>query len=125
MPHDMVFSGGEALNVMRNLKGRAAQVAAHFRRKVPATASIRVEARITTGDPSRGILDIASEVNADLIVMGVPPRSRLDEVLFGSTLRALLRRSKTPVLVVPVRAGAYTWLDESDDLNSATERQVR
>ncbi len=118
-PYHMVFSGGEALTVMRNLKGRAAQVAAHFRRKVPATASIRVEARITTGDPGRGILDVASEVKADLIVMGVPPRSRIDEVLFGSTLRGILRRAKTPVLVVPVRAGAYKWLDERDDLNIA------
>jgi universal stress protein A len=120
VPHHMVFSGGEALNVMRNSKRRAAQVAAQFRRKVPATAGIRVDARITTGDPRRGILDIASEVKADLIVMGVPPRSRIDEVLFGSTLRGILRRAKTPVLVVPVRAGAYKWLDESDDLHIAT-----
>lgn len=119
VPHHMVFSGGEALRVTRNLKGRAAQVAEHFRRKIPAHATIRVEARVTTGAPYRGILDIASEVNADLIVMGVPPRSRIDEVLFGSTLRLVLRHTKTPVLVVPVLAGAYKWLDETDDLNIA------
>ena len=94
----MVFSGGEALRVTRNLRAQAAQVAEHLRQKIPADVSIRVDARVTTGDPHRGILDIASEVKADLIVMGVPPRSRFDEVLFGSTLRTVLRRAKIPVL---------------------------
>jgi nucleotide-binding universal stress UspA family protein len=113
-PHHMVFSGGEAIRVARNLRGQAAQVADHLRRKIPANASIRVDARVTSGDPHRGILDIASEVKADLIVMGVPPRSRVDEVLFGSTLRSVLRRTKIPVLVLPVPAGAYRWLEETD-----------
>jgi nucleotide-binding universal stress UspA family protein len=115
---DMVFSGGEVRRVARNLKGRAAQVAEHFRKRIPANATVRVEARVTTGHPHHGILAIASEVDADLIVMGVAPRSRIDEVLFGSTLRGVLRRAQTPVLVVPVLAGAYRWLDESDDPNT-------
>ena len=118
-PHHMVFSGGEALRVTRNLQGRAAQVAERLRRKIPADVRIRVDARVTTGDPHRGILDIASEVNADLIVMGVPPRSRFDEVLFGSTLRSVLRRAKIPVLVLPVLAGAYKWLEETDGVEIA------
>jgi nucleotide-binding universal stress UspA family protein len=118
-PSHMVFSGGEALRAVRNTKGRAAQVAAQFRKKIPANAGLRVEARVTTGAPHRAILEIASEVDADLIVMGVPPRSRIDEVLFGSTLRFILRRAKTPVLVVPVPAGAYRWLDGTDDLSVA------
>ena len=113
-PHHMVFSGGEALRVTRNLKGQAAQVAEHLRRKIPANASIRVDARVTTGEPHRGIFEIASEVKADLIVMGVPPRTRFEEVLFGSTLRKVLRRAKIPVLVLPVLAGAYRWLEDTD-----------
>ena len=40
--------------------------------------------------------------------MGVPPRSRFDEVLFGSTLRTVLRRAEVPVLVLSVLAGAYS-----------------
>ena len=114
VPNHTVYSGGEALRVTRNLKRRADQVAEQLRRKIPATARVRVDARVTTGDPHRGILDVATEVNADLIVMGVPPRSRLDEVLFGSTLRSVLRRATIPVLVLPVRAGANQWLAETD-----------
>jgi universal stress protein A len=114
VPHRMVFSGGEAAMAIRHLRGRAEQVAEHFRNKIPANANIRVDARVTTGDPHRGILETASEVKADLIVIGVPPRSRFDEALFGSTLRGVLRGAKTPVLVLPVLAGAYRWLDETD-----------
>ena len=105
VPRHMVFSGGEALRVTRNLQVQAAHVAERLRRKAPVDIRVRVEARVTTGDPHRGILDIASEVDADLIVMGVPPRTRFDEMLFGSTLRNVLRRAKIPVLVLPVPAG--------------------
>ncbi len=110
----MVFSGGEALKVTGRLRGQTTQLAERLRKKVPADLSIRVDARVATGDPHRRILEIASEVKADLIVMGVTPRSRFDEVLFGSTLRSVLRRTKIPVLVVPVLAGAYEWLEETD-----------
>ena len=121
-PHHMVFSGGEALRVARNLRGQATQVAERLRRKMPADVRIRVDVRVTTGDPHRGIVDIASEVKADLIVMGVPPRSRFDEVLFGSTLRTVLRRARIPVLVLAVLAGAYRWLDETDGVEIAVTR---
>ena len=38
------------------------------------------------------------------------PRSRFDEMLFGSTLRGVVRRASCPVLVVPVIAGAHEWI---------------
>lgn len=72
-----------------------------------------LDARVTTGAPHRQILDIA-EVKGDLIVMGVPPRNRLDEALFGSTVRNLVRLVKIPVLMIPVPAGASKWLEDTD-----------
>ena len=108
-----VFASGEALRITRKLSGQTTQFGERLRRNVPADVRLRVDARVTTGEPHRRILDIASEVKADLIVMGVPPRSRFDEVLFGSTLRSVLRRTKTPVLVLPVLAGAYEWLEKT------------
>lgn len=113
-PHHMVLSGGDARRVMTHLRGRGTQASEWLRRKIPADVRIRVDARVTTGHPHVGILDTASEVDADLIVMGVPPRSRLDEVLFGSTLRHVLRRATVPVLVLPVLAGAHKWSGEID-----------
>jgi nucleotide-binding universal stress UspA family protein len=118
-PNRTVFSGGEAMRVARNLRAQAGHVAERLRRRVPADVRIRADARVTTGDPHRGILDTASEVAADLIVLGIPPRSQLDLVLFGSTLRHILRRTKIPVLVLPVAAGAYKWLEETDGVEAA------
>ena len=115
-PGHMVFSSGEGAKIRRHLQSQAANVAERLRRKIPASIGVEVDVRVTTGDPHRGILTVASEVNADLVVMGVPPRSRIDEVLFGSTLQRVLRRTKIPLLVVPVAAGAHKWLDEMDGI---------
>jgi len=109
-----VFSGGEAVRVTRHLRRQADEIAERLRRRVPADVRIRVEARVSTGDPHRAILGVAAEVGADLVVMGVPPRSRLDQLLFGSTLRQVVRRTTLPVLVVPVSSGAYHWLQEPE-----------
>ena len=106
----MVFSGSEAFGAMDEAHAEAANVAARLRREIPASAAHQVDSRVTTGDPHHGILDVASQVQADLIVMGVPPRGRVDEVLFGSTLRGVLRRATSPVLVLPVVAGAHEWV---------------
>jgi hypothetical protein len=70
---------------------------------------------VVTGDAPLGIIETATSTAADLIVMGVAPRTRIDEVVFGSTLRAVLRRATQPVLVLPVVAGAYEWIDGVPD----------
>lgn len=114
----MAFSGGEAGRAARILSDQAAQATERLGEKIPA--DVQVDARVTTSDPHRAILDVASEVDADLIVMGVPPRSRLDEVLFGSTLRRVLRGAKIPVLALPVPAGAYHWLEHTEGEKVAT-----
>ena len=73
-----------------------------------------VESLVVTGVPSRRIVETAASSNADLIVMGVAPRTPFDEAVFGSTLRGVLRRATVPVLVVPVVAGGQRWLDDAN-----------
>ena len=109
-PGRMVFSAGEASNAIDDVHAEAFDAATRLRQEIPEILAERVQPRVTTGEPSRGILDVASQVKADLIVMGVPPRGRMDEVLFGSTLRGVLRRARIPVLVLPVVAGGHEWL---------------
>jgi hypothetical protein len=67
-----------------------------------------------TDDPGTSITRTAAENAADLIVMGVAPRTWLDEAVFGSTLRAVLRKTQTPVMVLPVIAGAPEWIEGLD-----------
>lgn len=111
--HGMTFSGSERLEIAGRRQAEAEVVARRLRRKLPPECRFRVDARVQTGDVDRAILEVAQEADADLIVIGVPPRNSLDVLLFGSTLRRLLRRARVPLLVVPVPAGAAAWLEET------------
>jgi nucleotide-binding universal stress UspA family protein len=113
---DTAYSGGQALEVARNVRSETARISARLRRKIPADMRLRVDEHVTTGDPHRAILNVAKDVDADLIVMGVARRSRVDQALSGSTLRNVLRRTTVPILVLPVPAGARRCLDQTDGI---------
>jgi nucleotide-binding universal stress UspA family protein len=51
--------------------------------------------------PSQGIIKIADDWEADLIVMGTSGKSGLKRLLLGSTAENTLRLSSVPMLVVP------------------------
>ena len=108
----MVFSGSEAFGVIDDVKGRLAQAEERLRRAMPAAALQRMKPRVLAGATERAILDVAAEADADLVVMGVPRRTRFDELIFGSTFRKIVQRSLRPILAVPVGAGAYRWTGE-------------
>jgi nucleotide-binding universal stress UspA family protein len=50
-----------------------------------------------------GILKCAAEFGADLIVVGTHNRTGIDRLLMGSIAENVIRHSKIPVLVVPLR----------------------
>ena len=59
--------------------------------------------------------------------MGVAPRTALDQWVFGSTLGTVLRRARTPVLVVPVIGGAEQWDENTfgeDAIRALAERSL-
>jgi nucleotide-binding universal stress UspA family protein len=109
----MVFSGGEASGAIGDLKGRLDQAQTRLRGAIPAGAGHRLTPRVVSGAAGQAILDAAADVDADLVVMGVPRRNKLDELLFGSTFQTVVRRSLRPVLAVPVAAGAYRWAGQA------------
>lgn len=123
-PSPMAFSGGEALRAIADLRGRIAQAETRLRRAMPAATSHLVKPRVVAGSADRVILDVAAEIAADLLVMGVARRDRLDEVFFGSTFRRVVSRSLRPILAVPVAAGAYEWADEHP-ARDVSERDLR
>jgi nucleotide-binding universal stress UspA family protein len=109
VPRHMVYSGSEAWRVMQRLPARARTVAERLQRKAATFGAGDVTAQVVTGDPDRAIVAAAAQNDADLVVMGVAPRSWLDRLVFGSTLPAVLRRANVPVLVVPVIGGDHEW----------------
>jgi universal stress protein A len=81
--------------------------------------SIHVERRCETGDYATGILRIANEISADLIVMGSHGRAGINRLLMGSVAEHIVRKAKCPVLTVtgPVRMSAIN--SESDSFAMA------
>jgi nucleotide-binding universal stress UspA family protein len=121
VPRNMVFSGSEAWEVVRRLPAQKEAVAERLRRKAAFLGADAVDTEVATGVVDGAILEIARRSDANLIVMGIAHRSWLDRVLFGSTLRRVLRRATVPVLAIPVVAGAHAWPNEHDvdQLNSS------
>jgi len=55
------------------------------------------------GDPREEIITVANEWGANLIVVGTHGRTGLTHLLMGSTAEYVVRHSKVPVLVVPMK----------------------
>ena len=69
-----------------------------FCRKVPQT--IVTTSHAVIGKPFQKILETATEVAADLIVVGTHGRTGIEHVIVGSTAERIVRRSSVPVLTV-------------------------
>jgi nucleotide-binding universal stress UspA family protein len=66
----------------------------------------QVRARVVSGDASAEIARLATEIDADLIVLGVSRRNVVSRTLFGATAARLMRVSEQPILAVPETASA-------------------
>jgi nucleotide-binding universal stress UspA family protein len=65
---------------------------------VPYT--VKVVAHEASGDPANVILEMASDLLADVVVVGTHGRTGLRRVLMGSVAESVVRHSGCPVLVV-------------------------
>jgi nucleotide-binding universal stress UspA family protein len=77
---------------------------------VEARTTADVRARVVSGTPAVEIARFASEVDADLIVLGVTSRGAIGRTLIGSTAARVIRFAGRPVLAVPERIEAITGL---------------
>lgn len=65
-----------------------------------AEAGVKAVGRVVQGDPQEMICLHAEAVRADLLVMGAYGRSRLHQLLMGSTTSMVLQASRIPVLLL-------------------------
>jgi Universal stress protein UspA and related nucleotide-binding proteins len=63
----------------------------------------KIQTVIAEGESADAILEVASEIKADVIVMGSHSRRWLDKILVGSVTERVLHKSKIPLFIVPTR----------------------
>jgi nucleotide-binding universal stress UspA family protein len=100
-PAGSFFSASKAWRLVQELPERQRAAARRLEARARHFGRADAVAHVITGDAASGILGAAGETDADVIVMGVPPRTRFERWVFGSTLERVLRGTEIPVLVVP------------------------
>ena len=68
--------------------------------KLGADRGTEVETSMEMGNPSREILERATDTDADLIVIGGHGRTAPSRILLGSVTETVVRRSPVPVTIV-------------------------
>ena len=66
---------------------------------MPELQNVPARPVVVTGDPFDGILRVAAQVSADLIVMG-SHRKQLLDIIVGTTIERVVRKGSFPVLMV-------------------------
>ncbi len=62
-----------------------------------------MQTRIEEGLPGEVILSAASDIKADLIVMGTHSRRWLEKIIMGSIAGYVVQHSRIPLLIIPTR----------------------
>lgn len=76
-------------------------------REVPADIEVIVEVQM--GRPAENIRRLADKYKVDIIFLGTPTRTLLEEKLFGSTTAALIEKTTVPILILrPQLIATYT-----------------
>lgn len=63
----------------------------------------QVVPRVEEGNADNVILEVADDINADLIVMGTRTHSSVGQFFLGSTANRVMTHTKRPVLIIPLK----------------------
>ncbi|MEI9938628.1 MAG: universal stress protein [Pseudomonadota bacterium] len=76
-----------------------------FRAKHPeGDSGFRVVSHVRFDSPARSLAQVASELAADLIIVGTHNRKGLERLLVGSVAECTVRYAHCPILVIPPEA---------------------
>ena len=103
LPSEILYSASRAFRLVGEYRARVERVNRELRALVPRDALnwCDVDAVTMSGESHEAILATAADRRADLIVMGLPRKPRLEQLLAGSTVKSVLRRTACAVLLVP------------------------
>ena len=101
-PYPDLFSfedpAGDYFRVMRD---RARKRIDEWVAELPGLGGVKVETVIGQGRAANEIVEIAEQLEADVIVVARHAQSGLRHALMGSTTEAVIRSAPCPVLVLP------------------------
>ncbi len=94
----------EGIPYGKELESETARLIRTLEASIPSDARSRctIKSVVRLGKPYWEIIQLASESQADLVVMGVRGRGALDVAVFGSTTQRVLQLGPCPVLSVPI-----------------------
>src|SRR5690242_13769511 len=81
-------------------KREAERVLTEQANSMPELRGVPAQPMVVTGDPFDGILRVAAEIRADLIVMGTHRKQLLLDIFVGTTIERVIRKGSFPVLMV-------------------------
>jgi nucleotide-binding universal stress UspA family protein len=62
-----------------------------------------IQTVVKNGECGETILSAATELNADIVVMGTHSRRGFEKILLGSIAEHVLRKSLIPVFIIPIK----------------------
>ena len=98
-PFDEVRLPGDAASAEEAIRGQAETYVERLAERA-RSLGLDVETEVRTGTPKNGIVDYASSVDADLIVLGTHGRGGVKRAVLGSVAEHVVRVSDVDVLVV-------------------------
>jgi nucleotide-binding universal stress UspA family protein len=112
-------SGAKASNEMLTIEEAAEKATHHFLRNACAAIPelgdpAELDIRIVSGVPATRIVELATELDARLIVMGSHGRTGLGHLLLGSKAEEVVGKSPLPVTIVKLPAGERNSSDDRD-----------
>jgi nucleotide-binding universal stress UspA family protein len=115
-PYETPYSGGAAFRLILDCLAQVDRISLEMRNAAPPDAFnwCHIETVVVSGAAHRTILATASELETDLIVMGLPERSGIGRVIMASTATPVLRSAVCPVLLVRASEGAGSRVGAGD-----------
>jgi len=115
-PYETPYSGGAAFRLIGEYRAQVDRISREMRNAVPSDAFnwCHIDTVVVSGVAHRTIVATASELNTDLIVLGLPERSGIDRVIMASTATPVLRSAVCPVLMVGASEGAVSRVGVGD-----------
>jgi nucleotide-binding universal stress UspA family protein len=93
------YGAGSAVEIIEGIEKEAREEGKKIEKKL-RQSGLGVKVRIETGVPLKEILKVEEEEKVSAVVIGSHGKTNLEEMVLGSVSEKVIRKSKSPVLVI-------------------------